>query len=835
MRLRKMSIILVFSMLLSMFSGTYIVEAFDDTKTVYEATVAGGNGFTLFIDAESRLYGYGENKNAQIGNAEGVYVDKPFKIMDNVKSVFAGSNHVLIIDKNDDLYGFGDNTFGQLGEVNTDVEAGKANLIMQDVKTASAGEGYSLVVTNDGTLFAFGKNYVGQLGVGSNHDAKVPVEVMKNVKSVSAGVNHSLLVTNDGVLYGFGNNDLYQLGVDGADKFLSPVEIMKDVKSVSAGATHSFVIKNNGDLYGFGSNSYKQISPDFMYIVKTPQLVLKGVEEISAGFTGTMLRKTDDSVYLFGKFYNDDEKIYKQFESQRYPIANFHIGFNDSIYITKPDGTMYEIDFNKNNKKVKLLENAQFSSVILDSGAMLHYNIAKRLYDRGTFSGINPDEFEPALMKVTTATEALVIMGRVFNWDIEEGADTDFTDVPDWASPYVKYAVDHGITNGVSEEVFGADAMSGKRMFTWVVAQLGEDKADVWENPEKYSEKYSIGVPSTYLRNDLVYLIYESGKVSGAKPKDLDIVEKNPEDELSASDTEKENEDIKEENVDSEKEREDAEKETVDAEEQTIDAEEQNVDADDKNELLVEDNREPEKLDAAVESIQTIVDNKSYHIFDNIKAIKTETARLKEIQENSKLIAITFDDGPSEHTVRLLDALKKYDAKCTFFVLGCCAHTYPDILVKVRDDGHEIANHSYKHPDLARLSYGNIVSQVDSCDDAIRNIAGVETTLLRPPYGSFNSNVKNILKAKGKSIILWDIDTRDWANKNVEYVKNYVINNSREDSIMLLHDLHSTSVDGFIAALPTLINQGYKLVTVTDLMKAKGKILVPGEVYTSGR
>ncbi len=184
-------------------------------------------------------------------------------------------------------------------------------------------------------------------------------------------------------------------------------------------------------------------------------------------------------------------------------------------------------------------------------------------------------------------------------------------------------------------------------------------------------------------------------------------------------------------------------------------------------------------------------------------------------------VAITFDDGPTKHTARLLDALKKYDAKVTFFLLGQNVSNNKALIQRMIDEGHEVANHSYSHPDLRKLSDAEVISQLRKTNNAISAITGKNPKLLRPPYGAFNRHVTDLAKQEGLALVLWTPSPQDWKYRDVDYVYNYILKNVKAGSTLLLHDTYRTSVDGFIKALPVLVDRGLKFVTVSELVDLK--------------
>ena len=193
-------------------------------------------------------------------------------------------------------------------------------------------------------------------------------------------------------------------------------------------------------------------------------------------------------------------------------------------------------------------------------------------------------------------------------------------------------------------------------------------------------------------------------------------------------------------------------------------------------------------------------------------------------------VAITFDDGPGKHTGKLLDALKKYDVRVTFFVQGQFVESRPDLILRMHQEGHQIANHSYSHNYLSLVSADVRRSQLKSTSDAIERITGSRPTLMRPPGGYRSEPVYQEAGKQGMATVFWDLDPGDWKknNKNVNYIYNYLLDHTKKGKIILLHDIHQTTVDGFIKALPVLIGRGFAFVTVDGLVK-----LQPGDGYPS--
>lgn len=196
-----------------------------------------------------------------------------------------------------------------------------------------------------------------------------------------------------------------------------------------------------------------------------------------------------------------------------------------------------------------------------------------------------------------------------------------------------------------------------------------------------------------------------------------------------------------------------------------------------------------------------------------------------------KLIALTFDDGPGAYTNRLLDELKKRNVKVTFFMVGSCVRQYPETAKRAYREGHQVANHSYDHPDLTTLSSDGVKSQIKRTSELLDKACGVGTSyLVRPPYGSTNSQVRSAI---GAPLIIWSVDPADWKYRNAETVRKNIVSNAHDGAIVLAHDIHATTVDGVIVAIDELLADGYEFVTVRELFRRRGEALENGLRYYS--
>ncbi|MDR0269361.1 polysaccharide deacetylase family protein [Paenibacillus sp.] len=180
-----------------------------------------------------------------------------------------------------------------------------------------------------------------------------------------------------------------------------------------------------------------------------------------------------------------------------------------------------------------------------------------------------------------------------------------------------------------------------------------------------------------------------------------------------------------------------------------------------------------------------------------------------------KRVALTFDDGPHpKDTLKILELLKKYDAKATFFMLGGRVDFYPDVVKKIADQGHELGNHTWDHKDLKTLSTAEAIQEVERTNQAIKSAVGREPTVFRPPYGARNKEVENAI---GIPSVLWTIDTLDWKSHNPDQILKIVKENVKDGSTILMHDIHRTTVEAVEPILKYLKKEGYECVTVSEL------------------
>ncbi|MCX5692651.1 MAG: polysaccharide deacetylase family protein [Candidatus Omnitrophica bacterium] len=198
---------------------------------------------------------------------------------------------------------------------------------------------------------------------------------------------------------------------------------------------------------------------------------------------------------------------------------------------------------------------------------------------------------------------------------------------------------------------------------------------------------------------------------------------------------------------------------------------------------------------------------------------------------HGKVIALTFDDGPSnEWTPQILDALKEAKVKATFFALGEHVARYPEIARRVIREGHEIGNHSYNHHALIFYKTGELKKEIKDCEKAVQDATGITTRYFRPPKAWLNETEKKIINSMGYVVVLWSLNSKDWVTFDDRYIVRFIVKNVRPGDIILFHDSGGVfGVDGgdrneTVKTLPDLINKlqgmGYKFLTISELLQS---------------
>ena len=201
----------------------------------------------------------------------------------------------------------------------------------------------------------------------------------------------------------------------------------------------------------------------------------------------------------------------------------------------------------------------------------------------------------------------------------------------------------------------------------------------------------------------------------------------------------------------------------------------------------------------------------------------TKDADVIRKKENSSMkIALTFDDGPHPvQTPKILDLLDKYGIKATFFTVGINATYYSDTLEMVANRGHEIGNHTFTHPQVLSLDSEKLKAEVEKCESTIFELTDRKTKIFRPPEGMIDADVKQVLGKLDYKVILWDIDTRDWAHTPPQKIAENVLTNISSGDIILMHDYisyNSPTLEALDIFIPILLERGYSFVVISELI-----------------
>ncbi len=207
-------------------------------------------------------------------------------------------------------------------------------------------------------------------------------------------------------------------------------------------------------------------------------------------------------------------------------------------------------------------------------------------------------------------------------------------------------------------------------------------------------------------------------------------------------------------------------------------------------------------------------------------------SRRRVIDPAKPMIALTFDDGPSEETDRILKTLTQYGGRATFCVIGNKIETYGDVIKRTIAQGSEIACHTWSHPHFDRISSSAVKPQIQKVVDAVRELTGgYEIKVLRPPYGTVTAAVRSACRDLDLVIAKWQVDTEDWTYRNANRTYNAVIKGAKNGYIVLCHDIYTTTADAMERAIPELVSRGYQLVTVSELLSFHKDGVEAGKIY----
>lgn len=203
-----------------------------------------------------------------------------------------------------------------------------------------------------------------------------------------------------------------------------------------------------------------------------------------------------------------------------------------------------------------------------------------------------------------------------------------------------------------------------------------------------------------------------------------------------------------------------------------------------------------------------------------------------EIADCQQYVALTFDDGPRTGTTdRLLDGLQQRGASATFFVIGEEAEAAPELVRRMKTEGHQVGNHTWSHVRLEGASRETILREISQTDALLTDLLGQGSYWLRPPYGFLTPGTEQMVKVP---MVKWSVDPRDWESKNTEQVVKAVLKDVKPNSIVLLHDIYPTSVDAALQIVDVLQQKGYCFVTVEELLRLNDIVPEAGTMYRRG-
>ena len=197
------------------------------------------------------------------------------------------------------------------------------------------------------------------------------------------------------------------------------------------------------------------------------------------------------------------------------------------------------------------------------------------------------------------------------------------------------------------------------------------------------------------------------------------------------------------------------------------------------------------------------------------------------------MVAITFDDGPSQYLDAFLDLFEHYNVRATFCVIGNLVHTQPDALRRAVELGNDVIGHSWDHRNLAKLTDDDVRQQIQSTSDAIEAITGVRTPLFRPPYGEVSDTMRRISYELGFAMVNWNVDPEDWRLMDADEIFNAVIESAHNGAIIMSHEIFPNTLEAYRRIIPELLSRGFQIISLSELFRHTLGEVEPGRVYFS--
>ena len=202
-----------------------------------------------------------------------------------------------------------------------------------------------------------------------------------------------------------------------------------------------------------------------------------------------------------------------------------------------------------------------------------------------------------------------------------------------------------------------------------------------------------------------------------------------------------------------------------------------------------------------------------------------------QAENNQKMVALTFDDGPSgRFTRKLLEGLEERDAKATYLLCGYRMEVYPELTERIFREGHEIGLHGYTHNAMQTMCRTEVTMEIEKGMELLPD--GCEVAFMRSPGGLYSKCVVSAAADQGLSLLHWSVDPQDWATHDAQAIEKEVLDHVRDGVVILLHDMSDSSVEAALMIVDALQEQGYQFVTASELARAKGVPLIPGTKYS---
>ena len=209
-----------------------------------------------------------------------------------------------------------------------------------------------------------------------------------------------------------------------------------------------------------------------------------------------------------------------------------------------------------------------------------------------------------------------------------------------------------------------------------------------------------------------------------------------------------------------------------------------------------------------------------------------EAIRNPEFDPNIPMIALTFDDGPSDYTGLILEILYRYGARATFCIIGRTANGRQSVIRRIVEYGSEVLGHSWNHRRFTEIDADELTWQILDTSNLIYRITGQRPPrLMRPPYGDIDDDARLVAERLGYSFLMWSLDPRDWEFRDAERVYDNIMSQIRAGAIIVLHDTRATTAEAMERVIPSLIEQGFQLVTASELIAHHYGSLIPGRLY----